>query len=452
MWLAGALATLLPLVVGLVRLRRLASRATVVEGGPWWQLGEELRRSAGLSSRVRLLVSDRAAQPVTWGWRRPTILLPASAAGWPAARLQVVLRHELAHVARGDWAVQLVAEGLRALHWFNPLAWIVCRRLRVASERACDDAVLARGVDGAQYAAHLLALARDVRGREPWLAAPAMARSSSLEGRIRAMLNITLDRRPVSRPARAAVVATLVALTLAVGGLRAQSAHFALSGKVLDPTGRVLPGARLVLVDVNATSDAKREVKSGAAGGFEFVGLPPGPYRLEASLVGFEPQSLDLEIASDTERTLRLTLASLHETVNVNGDAVAAPPDPSAAREREDAVRRGTAFVEREQARCAGAAPTNVGGNILAPRKLVHVRPVYPASMKAAGVTGTVTLDAVIGTDGLVREVRNVQGPNPDLEAAAAAAVRQWRFSTTLLNCEPVEVEMRVTVNFELGR
>ncbi len=312
--------------------------------------------------------------------------------------------------------------------------------------------MLARGVDATQYAAHLLALAREVRGRQPWLAAPAMARSSSLEGRIRAMLNTTLNRRPVSRPARAAVVATLVALTLAVGGLRAQSTDFTLSGKVLDPTGRVLPGAQLVLVDVKATSDAKRELESDAAGGFAFAGLPPGAYRLEASLVGFAPLSLDLEVASDTERTLRLELASLQETVNVDGNAVAAPPDPSAAARREDAARRFTAFVERERARCAEAAPTAIGGNILAPRKLVHVRPIYPASAKAAGITGAVTLDAVIGTDGLVRDVRNVRGPSADLEAAAADAVRQWRFSTTLLNCEPVEVEMQVTVNFGLDR
>ena len=80
------------------------------------------------------------------------------------------------------------------------------------------------------------------------------------------------------------------------------------------------------------------------------------------------------------------------------------------------------------------------------------MRPIYPASLKAAGVAGTVTMDAVIGTDGLVRELRNIRGPDPELEAAAADAVRQWRFSTTLLNCEPVEVEMHVTTNFTLKR
>lgn len=449
-WLPGSGASLFLLLVGLARLRWLASRARVVDSGPCWQLGEELRRACGLPRPMRLLVSDRATVPATWGWRRPRVLLPARATQWSRARLQIVLTHELAHVVRGDWAMQLAGEGLRALYWFNPLTWIVGRRLRIESERACDDAVLAAGVQPAQYATHLLALARDARGRGPWLPAPAMARSSSLEGRIHAMLNATQSRRPVSRPARTATVAALVALTIALGGLRAQATFYSLSGTVLDPTNRVLPGARLVLT--NTASGAKHEVRSDAAGEFEFVGLPPGAYGLEASLVGFATLALNLDIAADTERTLQLELGSVHETITVSGEAVATP-DPSTAQAREEAVRRFTAFMEREKARCAAeGTPTAVGGNILAPRKLLDVRPIYPASLRAAGIDGTVTMDAVIGTDGLVRELRNIKGPHPDLEAAAADAVRQWRFSTTLLNCEPVEVEMHVTTNFARER
>jgi TonB family protein len=265
------------------------------------------------------------------------------------------------------------------------------------------------------------------------------------------MLNATLDRRPVSRAARTATLGALVALAVAVGGLRAQSIFYSFSGTVLDPTHRTLPGTQLVLT--NTKSGAKYEVLSDAQGRFEFVGLPPASYGLEASLPGFARLSQQLEIAADTQRTLQLDLGSVHETINVSSDTVPAPPDPSAAQAREDAVRRFTTFMQREQARCAaGGESTGVGGNILAPRKLVDVRPIYPESLKGAGIGGTVTMDAVIGTDGLVRELRNIKGPHPDLGATAADAVRQWRFSTTLLNCEPIEVEMHVTVNFTVAR
>jgi TonB family protein len=63
-----------------------------------------------------------------------------------------------------------------------------------------------------------------------------------------------------------------------------------------------------------------------------------------------------------------------------------------------------------------------------------------------------VLLDARIGEDGSVREVKVVNSPNADLASAAVDAVRQWQFSSTLLNCVPVEVAMKVTINFELER
>ncbi len=448
-WLIGSVASVFMLLAGLTRLWWLASRARIINSGPWWGVGEELCRVYGLSSPVRLLQSDHSTLLITWGWRRPKVLLPADASGWSGDRVYIVLAHEFAHIARGDWAVQLAAEGLRALYWFNPLSWIVSRRLRVESERACDDAVLARGIDAAQYATHLLALARALHPRQPWLPAPAMARSSSLEGRIRAMLNTTLNRRPVLWPARTATVAALLGLTLAVGGLRAQSQFYSLSGTVLDPTHRVLPGTRLVLT--NATNRAKYEVLSDAMGRFQFVGLPPAAYALEARLPGFTPISENIEIAADTDRALQLRVGSLQETITVTNRTVTVSADPSAVQKREEAIRRFTAFAQREHARCAaGGAQAIVGGNILAPRKLLDVRPIYPESLKTAGIGGTVTMDAVIGTDGLVRDLRNIKGPHPDLDAAAAEAVRQWQFSTTLLNCEPIEVEMTVTTNFSV--
>ena len=61
---------------------------------------------------------------------------------------------------------------------------------------------------------------------------------------------------------------------------------------------------------------------------------------------------------------------------------------------------------------------------------------------------GDVVLDARIEADGTIREVRTVSSTHPDFESAAAEAIRQWEFSETLLNCSPVEVEMRVTVRF----
>lgn len=90
-----------------------------------------------------------------------------------------------------------------------------------------------------------------------------------------------------------------------------------------------------------------------------------------------------------------------------------------------------------------------VGGDIRPPQKIRDVAPRYPAIAQASKVEGVVILEATIGEDGSVRDVRVLRG-KPLLDDAAADAVRQWRFTPTLLNGEPVPVVMTVTVAFAL--
>jgi protein TonB len=84
-----------------------------------------------------------------------------------------------------------------------------------------------------------------------------------------------------------------------------------------------------------------------------------------------------------------------------------------------------------------------------APRKIVHVPPRYPPTAQAARVEGLVALEAVIDATGRVNDVRVVHSI-PPLDQAAIDAVRQWRFTPTLLNGEPVSILLTVTVRFTL--
>src|SRR5215471_6668171 len=192
LWIAGVAASLGMLAVGLARLSWIAFRATRLMHGAWAETGAELSHTFGLRRPPVLLHSAHKSLLVTW---RSKVLLPADALDWPADRIRIVLAHELAHVRRGDWLVQLAAEILRSAYWFNPLVWLACRRLRLESERACDDAVLGLGVDGSEYASELVTLARSFRSaRQAFVPAAAIARPSSLERRVRAMLNAQLNR------------------------------------------------------------------------------------------------------------------------------------------------------------------------------------------------------------------------------------------------------------------
>jgi protein TonB len=93
--------------------------------------------------------------------------------------------------------------------------------------------------------------------------------------------------------------------------------------------------------------------------------------------------------------------------------------------------------------------PLPVGGNIKEPSKIRPVAPVYPAIAQSAKISGIVIIEATIGRDGTVIETRVLRSV-PLLDKAAVDAVRQWRFTPTLLNGVPVPIVMTVTVNFEL--
>ena len=149
----------------MLRLAWLAVHAHRVTHGRWHDLAEEISRGYGLRRPVTLLQSSHPSLLVTWGLARPKVILPSAADAWTDERARVVLSHELAHIRRGDWIVQLSAELLRAFYWFNPLLWVACRRLRLESEHACDDEVMSRGVEGTDYATHLIELARALNQR-----------------------------------------------------------------------------------------------------------------------------------------------------------------------------------------------------------------------------------------------------------------------------------------------
>src|SRR4030095_13488615 len=140
---------------------------------------------------------------------------PRGAERWPDDRIRVVLIHELAHIKRHDWLIQIVAELARAVYWFNPLFWFMCSRLRRESEHACDDIVLSLGIDGKNYARHLLELARTLKGAgAAWSTVLAMAQRRDLERRFQAMLNSSLNRRPVSAAMMFVISFVAVAISL----------------------------------------------------------------------------------------------------------------------------------------------------------------------------------------------------------------------------------------------
>ena len=215
-WLAGTTWALARIVAGQVGRRTFSRGAHPLPALEWTQLLRESCESLRLGRPVTLLQSPGDVMPMTWGWWRPVVLLPAAAAQWPEARRRVVLLHELAHVKRWDYLTQTVAQLVCALYWFNPLVWLATRQMCVEREGACDDLVLAGGCKASDYANQLVEIAGSFQ-RVPQMAAIAMARSPQLAGRIAAIVDASRNRR-LRSPAALAILALIGGIAVGLGG------------------------------------------------------------------------------------------------------------------------------------------------------------------------------------------------------------------------------------------
>jgi TonB family protein len=197
-WMAGSAALLLRLTVGLFRISGITKRARMSPSG--------------------VLLSAEISTPLTWGFVRPAILLPAYAAEWSEEKLDLVIAHERAHIARRDWLWQTLASVVAAVFWFHPLVWVAIACLRREAEIATDDLVLAKGARAADYAEQLLDVARRMSQRAPAMAV-AMTRRSELETRVREILSAR-GRQPASRWARVGAVLAFGALLVPLAAMQ----------------------------------------------------------------------------------------------------------------------------------------------------------------------------------------------------------------------------------------
>lgn len=212
-WAIGAFVAGARFVRGLVLARRLVRQASEAPA-VWGPAIADAERSTGLRAVVR--VSSEIEAPAVTGVVSPVVLVPASSASWTDERKRSVLLHELAHVAAHDLGVQVLAMIACSLHWFDPLAWLAARRLRIERELAADEAVLRWGVRASTYAADLLAIA----GAAP--AGMVAIGEKPLASRIVAIL---AERRPavLGRKGASALVVGTTAVALGVACTTAPS-------------------------------------------------------------------------------------------------------------------------------------------------------------------------------------------------------------------------------------
>jgi len=436
-WVLGFSLVLLRLLAGLARLPWDSAHAKPLFDDDWMRMVLELSSLHKITRTVRLLqCSSPLAMPLTWGIFRPVVVLPSSAAHWPEDRRRIVLSHELAHIARRDWLLQICAEFVRAIYWFHPLAWLAAARLRHESERASDDAVLRSGIAPSHYASQLLDLARTLENSSrAWSTALAIARPSNLERRFAAMLNPSINRRTLSAKTRLLVSLLALCFLLPLAALRLPAQNLAgkTTGTIHDPSGTGVANATIIMS--NHEANTVDMTTTDREGNFAFKALPAGNYELQVLKPGFEtyrvPQ-VSLDAGRDFSESFTLQVGAITEHVMVVPENSTKPVP-----------------VEKTSGK---QSRLSIGGNVQAAKLITKAQPVYPESARSAGVSGTVILHAVIGMDGKPLSLRVMNSQvDPDLGRSAVEAVSQWRYTPTLLNGEPIEVDTTIMVNFTLA-
>jgi TonB family protein len=351
--LAGAALRWLWIMVGFVRLRRhrLAARPLALPPVPFENL------------EVRWYESDTISGPVTFGWLRPSILLPSRVCELPADLREAIACHELIHVRRGDWLFVLAEEAIRGLFWFHPAVWFALSQIQLAREQTVDAEVVGIMSNRERYLDALVAVAAQ-RLYPDVAPAPLFLKKRQLAVRVAAVLKETR----MSKSRLIASFTTVCSAALAAAGLavwlfplqspvelNAQSiqGHIIAPSRVMDGPGiEVDPGAPLM----HRTSVFRPESVSAT-----------GTVMLDLSL-NAKGDVTDARVVSGPDELRKYALQSVLQW-HYSLDAGASPT-----------VRATITF---------GAAPTNARPNIgvaVAKIRPAGEMPMAPAKIQFVGV------------------------------------------------------------------
>ncbi|WZB77268.1 M56 family metallopeptidase [Achromobacter insuavis] len=297
-WLAGCALAALRLLFGLAWLRGVL-RASQPWPDPAWQARvADMAHRLRLSRTVGLRVARHLSTPVTAGWLKPVILVPASlVTGMPADLLAALLAHELAHVRRHDYLVNLLQHAAEVLLFFHPSIWWLSRRLRIERERIADQMAAALIGGPMPLARACTRWNAPTMRRRRWRA----ARDGDLLDRIRRLV------RPDTLAARRAVALPVLAMSCALAGFGAWSALTTgpaqpLSAQQAQRLMARLPAVQALIAASGASHVLVLDTRSGAT----LLGRAENDAVPIASLTKLMTAMVVLDTAPDLSRAIRI--------------------------------------------------------------------------------------------------------------------------------------------------
>jgi TonB family protein len=417
--LGGMLVRLAWLTLGLRRLRAIRRTAQVFDPLP--EGVRELELRLGVSPGWYL--SPEMESPATFGIRPPSILLPERFPTMDEAFQRAIAGHELLHVARRDWILNLAEELILTVFWFHPaVAWVV-HRIRLSREQTVDAEVVRLISARKPYMSALLEIASG--GAGPALgAAPTFLKERQLAERIELLVKeVTMSKARLFTS-----LIAIIGMLILAGGVGVWA--FPLQAPALAPAAGSTPAEKeyppLIFPDVQRVKEVAPVYPPAA----KQAGIQ-GNVRLRVT-INKDGSVMDVQVLSGPPQLVKAAIDAVQQWRYTSGKEVRAT------------IVSISFLLHRKDTRPAlkdfppSATP--------ALKPLSAVRPDYPPAAKAAGIQGAVMLRVNVEKDGSVSDVETLNGDS-QLAQAAMEAVRQWRYA-------PMEKAgvTDVTLNFTLTK
>jgi len=400
---------------------------------------DEACRAVGV--RARLVWRSDVSHPFTYGITPPIVVIPVDLASASDAAMRAIFTHELMHVRRRDWRSVVVEEAVRAILWFHPAVWLLLAELREAREEVIDRATVRLLGSRRSYLETLVALAD--RGDALRLAAALpFFKSRQLARRIAALAT----EAPMSRLRIATSTVVLVAA----------------SAVTLAAAARTFPLPAISAADLR--QDEARQTPSAGPGPIEQTAVAlspevPAPRRTvyvapELPAFAAQMQNPEFEVRLVVNAEGQVAEARM---LTIRASAIDKTQSAQVAQAVLKAVRQ---WQFEAPARAPMAFTVNLAleplasggkaGSIERPVPIDMKKAAYPQSAQAKKIQGEVALDVTIDTAGKASDVRVVKALAPELDAAAADAMRASTFRPGMKDGTPVPVKVTITVAFRL--
>ncbi len=430
------------------------------------QLKREPLTNTNLSSGIKdgsvsIAFHDHPLVPFIFGWASPIIVLPEKIKE-DSTKLNMAIQHELVHIRRGDYLLQLALSVIESVFWFHPLVKIGATEIEIYREISCDQEVLnTSDIHPKKYANMLLELVPLNKGYGSFAVNMAV-KQSTLKQRIETMKHHKMHKTSYKRSLFLLLSITLMVIApIACSDLRGPETlsdeeilneKMTLTEFVMEINGKEVMSANKPGVSVSAQGLGAIAISPKDYGLFEFSIRPfDGAVQsgsISDNIVEFKVNQLNVSIAS-TQKILEnnsdamiwvrhFPNAKIAPGFSSYGDANQPPPPPPPTNLNNPADQEVFIVVE--------SMPELIGGQVGIQSKVE-----YPATAKRAGIQGRVTVQFIVDKNGNVVEPKVIRGIGGGCDEEAVRVVSEAKFKPGVQRGQNVEVQMSLPVLFRLN-